>query len=423
MISKDSTNVSGADEKRPESRRPELDDAALYGLAGEVVRAIEPHSEADPVALLINFLIGFGNAGGRDAHIEVGATRHGLNLFAVLVGETSKARKGSSWGFIRDLLHATDPFWAEDRVMGGLSSGEGLVFHLRDAITGVNKKGEIAVLDEGAPDKRLLALESEFAGPLRVATREGNTLSVLLRQAWDGGKLATLTRNSPIQASEAHLSVLGHITRAELLKSISETDMMGGLANRFLWLMVERSRVLPFGGQWAKVDVAPLVRRISEALDFARTVGVIRWGATARDLWASVYPALSEGSPGLLGAATSRAEAQVLRISALFAVLDVSSTIELEHLQAGLAVWGYAEKSARHIFGDVTGDPVADRIYEALEAAGDDGLSRTQIRDLFERHKNSETVTTALTSLREAGRVHMEERKTGGRPVKVWFKK
>ena len=35
---------------------PLLDEAALHGLAGEVVRLIEPHTEADPVALLASFL-------------------------------------------------------------------------------------------------------------------------------------------------------------------------------------------------------------------------------------------------------------------------------------------------------------------------------------------------------------------------------
>lgn len=417
------SSILDSEDDELQARWPDLDDAALYGLAGEIVRVVLPHTEADQVALLANLLIGFGNAAGRNAHVKVGATRHGLNLFSVLVGQTSKARKGSSWGFIRDLLHAADPFWAEDRVMSGLSTGEGLIYHVRDQVMGTDKNGEFVVRDEGAPDKRLLALESEFAGPLKVATREGNTLSVLIRQGWDGGKLATLTRNSPLQSSDPHISVLGHITRDELLKSLSQTDTMGGLSNRFLWLMVGRSKRLPFGGQWPKVDVAPLVRRLSEALDFSGEVREIRWGATARDLWEAVYEELSEGKPGLLGAATSRAEAQTLRLAALYAVLDLSSTIEIEHLEAGLALWRYAEESARHVFGDATSDPVANRIYEALKAAGDDGLTRTKIRDLFKRHQASERVTRALTILGEAGYVRREERETGGRPVIVWFSK
>ncbi len=72
-------------------------------LAGAVVRVIEPHSEADPVALLFQFLIGFGSLIGRRAHFTVEATKHYTNEFLVLVGETSKARKGTSWG-VRELF-------------------------------------------------------------------------------------------------------------------------------------------------------------------------------------------------------------------------------------------------------------------------------------------------------------------------------
>ncbi len=81
--------------------------------------------------------------------------------------------------------------------MGGLSTGEGLIYAVRDAMVSEDDDGNPMVLDAGAEDKRLMVVEGEFAGPLRAMTREGNTLSVLIRQAWDGGKLSTLTRNLP----------------------------------------------------------------------------------------------------------------------------------------------------------------------------------------------------------------------------------
>jgi hypothetical protein len=44
---------------------PVLDSAALHGLAGNVVNTILPHTESDPVGLLLQFLVSFGNAVGR----------------------------------------------------------------------------------------------------------------------------------------------------------------------------------------------------------------------------------------------------------------------------------------------------------------------------------------------------------------------
>jgi hypothetical protein len=62
-------------------------------LAGEIVHTIEPHSESDPAALLLQLLVAFGSVVGRGPHFKAESDRHGLNLFTVLVGETSKARK------------------------------------------------------------------------------------------------------------------------------------------------------------------------------------------------------------------------------------------------------------------------------------------------------------------------------------------
>jgi len=99
---------------------PSLGPNALHGLAGEVVNAIVPYSEADATALLIQFLVAIGNVFGPLPHCRVEASRHGLNLFAVLVGETAKGRKGTSWEHIRRLMSLVAPDWAANRVTGGL---------------------------------------------------------------------------------------------------------------------------------------------------------------------------------------------------------------------------------------------------------------------------------------------------------------
>src|SRR5262249_45824705 len=69
---------------------PVMEKEALHGLAGEVVRTIEPHSEADPNAILIQFLAAFGNAVGDAPHYMVEGDRHGAKIFVVTSGETSK---------------------------------------------------------------------------------------------------------------------------------------------------------------------------------------------------------------------------------------------------------------------------------------------------------------------------------------------
>jgi hypothetical protein len=250
--------------------------------------------------------------------------------------------------------------------------------------------------------------------------REGNTLSPTIRQAWDGDRLRTMTKNSPTRATGAHISIVGHVTKSELLRHMSDTEAANGFANRFLWLMVRRSKELPFGGG-AIGELADLTSRLESAVRFSRRPRWIRWGETARGVWEKVYGPLSAGKPGLFGAVVGRAEAQTLRLAALYAVMDESEAIEYEHLSAALALWGYAEESARYAFEDATGDPVADDIMEALRAAGDDGLSRTDIRDLFGRHKGADRINAALAELLKLGRVRKEDVPTGGRPSERWF--
>ncbi len=106
---------------------PTLDDAALFGLAGDFVRSLSPHTEADPAAILVQFLVAFGNAAGSSPHYFVESDRHALNLFAVLVGASAKGRKGTSFGRARAIFEGADPIWFSERTASRLSSGEGLI--------------------------------------------------------------------------------------------------------------------------------------------------------------------------------------------------------------------------------------------------------------------------------------------------------
>jgi hypothetical protein len=404
---------------------------AFYGIAGKIVQAIEPHSEADPAALLVQFLAGFGNMIGRRAHFTVEGDLHSAKLFVCLVGDTSKGRKGASWGQVRRVLRSVDPNWADKRVLSGLSSGEGLIWAVRDPIfkqEPIRDKKKIVGYqnvqsDPGVEDKRLLILESELGSVLRMMRRESNVLSAIVRDAWDKGDLRTLTKNNPAVATDCHISIIGHITRSELRRFLTETDMANGFANRFLWICARRSKCLPEGSELHQVNFAKHFQSLKKAVKFAQTASKLQRDVEARGIWAKVYPTLSAGSPGLLGAATSRAEAQVMRLAMIYALLDCSSEIRAEHLNAALAIWKYAEHSARHIFGSAMGDPTADEILRALRRADSTGMTRTEIREHFGRNLASEEIGRSLGELSSASLARSETAvgEDGGRPVERWF--
>src|SRR5262249_35442373 len=153
------------------------------------------------------------------------------------------------------------------------------------------------------------------------------------------------------------------------LRHLDATEMANGFANRFLWVCVQRSKCLPEGGNLKESTLISLSSCIRKTLDVAGRVGQMRRSDAARELWGEVYEKLSEGEPGLFGAIPPRAEAQVTRLSCIYALLDGSHVVDVPPLKAALAIWDYCEQSCRYIFGDALGNPIADRILQALRGS------------------------------------------------------
>ncbi len=401
-------------------------EAAFYGLAGDVVRMIEPHTEADPVAVLSMFHASFGNMIGPSAHFVAQSQKHPARIWPVLVGETAKGRKGSAWSSLRFVLNRVDEGWVKSCVTSGLSSGEGLIWAVRDKVVKEkrDKEGEVheVVEDEGVSDKRILTVEEELSAVLKVAAREGNTISDILRKAWDSGNIRSLVKNSPNRVTGAHVTVIGHITKADLSRHLSETDSLNGFGNRLLWIMVRRSKLLPDGGALHTLDLDSLVLKIQNAVDFARKTTLVGRSDEARELWHERYPVLSEGLNGLLGGLTNRAEPQVMRLALVYALLDCSPKIEVVHLQAAFAFWDFCLESTRYIFGEALGDKLADRLLDAIREAGNEGLTRNAMRAMLGKHMLASRIDAALELLEGLKLVFSSKVAPlgPGRPSTVW---
>jgi hypothetical protein len=137
-------------------------------------------------------------------------------------------------------------------------------------------------------------------------------------------------------------------------------------------------------------------------------------------MWHEVYPQLSRERGGLFGSLTSRAEAHVLRLSCIYALLDHSTEIQKPHLEAALALWKYCEDSAAFIFGNALSNSLSDQVLKALRCTPD-GLTRSDLRDLFNRHRSSEEIGMALQLLEERGSAECQMEDSGGRPIERWF--
>ena len=234
---------------------PKPADECFYGLAGEFVRLVEPHTESDNMSLLSQFLAYFGNIIGRSAYYKVEGDRHYTNIFCLLVGDTANGRKGTSFGRVKEVFKDLDEKHQKDSLTSGLASGEGLLWQIRDSVERT-KNGEVVTEDVGIRDKRLLVVEGEFAQVLKKQGMESSTLSTTIRNLWDTGTTRSLTKNSPLRTTDAHVSIVGHITKTELLNVFNAVEAANGYANRFLFFVVKRSKYLPWGSEVPKIKFA-----------------------------------------------------------------------------------------------------------------------------------------------------------------------
>ncbi|HET7571783.1 MAG TPA: DUF3987 domain-containing protein [Gaiellaceae bacterium] len=384
---------------------------AYHGVVGDFVRAVEPHTEGDPAAVLIQALVCLGNALGRGPHFMIEDDRHGANLHLAVVGDTSRARKGTSLGRAKRLVLLADPRWgAVNDGEGGLSTAEGLIHAVRDP------RGAGSRRDPGADDKRLLAMISEFAETLGKMKREGNTLGATIRNAWDGKTLRTRTKNDPLTATEAHVSIIGHITEADLHGLLSHADIFNGFGNRFLWVVARRSKSLPFGGDLRVEELDDLVADVKRSIIWADEKDrLIEFDAKARAEWAELYDELGSNGGGRFGAMVDRAEPQVRRLALVYTALDRSEVTTRAHLCAALEVWRYCEQSAAYLFADAPSPGVTGRVQEVLRRQGG-WVARTALYRALEPTYKRYHLDSALKQLTDAGLVEQRRIRTGGRP-------
>ena len=389
-------------------------DEALSGLAGNIVKKLLPETESHAAALLAHILARFGNIVGRTAYHQVEDSKHYGNLFFVIVGATSKARKGTANNRIDAIFKGIDMNW-ERRELGGFGSGEGVINAVRDDQE-VGFKGKTKIIP-GVEDKRLLIREGEFSKILAVGKREGNLLSQVLRDAWDGKTLRNNVKNNPQTASDPHISAVCDITQGELSLRLDQADQYNGFANRFLWLFVERLREKPFGGvdqDWTRER-----QKLRKALLAARQRERIFMSEAARTMWRREYPTLSKDLGGIVGGITGRAEAQVLRLALVYALLDQSDHIQSVHLKSALWLWDYAVRSVEHIFAKH--GVMTEEQKKMVELARGVAQSKTDFYRLFQKHRKATDIEDDIRALVEKKLMKfLGWTERGGRNVRVW---
>lgn len=367
----------------------EIPKEAYIGPLGEFILELSDYVEPCKESLLIQSLVVLGNLFNKKFYMGISGNKLHTNMFAIILGKTSKARKGTSKRIVETILR---DIWGDElknRIKRGLSSGEGLIYSLRDPIYGVkeNNKGEQkpVLLDQGVENKNAIFYEEEFSRVLKSSKRDTNNITEVIREAYDSGNLSVLTRNNPLTATNTNVSIIAQSTIEEFKNTLKGVDCDNGFYNRFVFCKASRAHVIPHtlspieieGYSEFKTKMLKVKSFIELTSDLEMT-----YSKDAMVLWEKYYleTAYSDDKNGNL---KGRSEDQLQKIAIIYAISECSKIIETRHLLASKTILDYCHQTIDHVFsGNKSEDHINNKVLRYLRL--NSNVSRSKIiKDVF----------------------------------------
>ena len=388
---------------------PSMDAAAFDSTLGKFILETDEFTEANKHARLLDMTVKAGNYFGRTAYVKIGDKRHYMNLFGVIVGRTGLGRKGETGSSSHAVFEYLPGDWQNGHVIPSISSGEGLIHRLKDAVPMKPKKRrgmyptppEEDEITFEIIDKRCLLESEELDNLLVAASRDGSTVSSIVRQGFDGMPLGQLKANTDVRATKYHFSIIGHVTPQELEAKLLTKEVFNGFANRFIWCptrrektinlfrvsVEERDRISEIKELHARACAAELeasadwLASLQDGdFDLAETEGIeIKFNQGASDLMASFnddFNVYLEKTP--FADLVVRGLVIVARMALLQAVLHRSETITARHIESAIAAWRFYQAGSEIIFAKMVRTDPLDALVEWIKAKG----GRTTVRDV-----------------------------------------
>ena len=248
---------------------------------------------------------------------------------------------------------------------------------------------------------------------LTVTSNEG-ALSTMIRGLFDGGDVDPLTKTTKTRTTGAQVGIVSHITSFELSSLLSQTEQLNGFGNRFLWVCARRQGVIAFPSRLSDDYLTRIRIQITECRDEAKSVGALKWGPGAKELYESEYPELSRARGGLSGCMVGRGEAMTVRMAMIYALIAKHKVLMIDDLRAALAAWQYCRDSSLFLFGDTPADRSVTKIMLALENGQ---MTRKEIMvDVFSGHIRQSELDRLLPQMESDKLITIGKVPTKGRP-------
>lgn len=371
---------------------PFIKEECFHGIAGLLANESAPLVGVSREAVLFQFLIFVGNMCAHNFYFNLGGSKLYLNDYLLIVGETSKAKKGTSLKTVKYFIEKINEEYFNTCIRTGVNSGEGLVNAVRDRVitSEKNKKGEIieTVLDEGGKSKIALFIEPEFSRLMKSGKRDGNTATEILRQAWDGDYLEVVVKKDSCSSSDHHISMIGHITQSEFGFLNSNVDSTNGYLNRFLFCRIFNGEPVPLPISFDTLSFS-FMPRLHAAMSFIKNseFGEIKFEEDAIPLWNEIYIEFYNSQDDSNAELYARTPTHMLKVAMTFAVLDCSYFISKEHLLAAKAIIDYSNDSIKFIFSSPSKVKIGkeQRVIDFISKKGGSVLRSEVMRELFNK--------------------------------------
>lgn len=355
----------------------ELPTIAWRGLFRDYRDMVAPTTEAADAFHFATFLQVFGCTIGRRLHVYHSGMQF-PNFYTCLVGRSGLTRKDTAWSRGEAVLaglhanpgdNANPPF----RALRGIRSVEGLL----DELAG-ERKVRLIMLGE------LLSLFAK-AGQQSL----GNIIPALT-ELYDMKE----TINPPVHqkdvkpAQQPFLSIMAGTTQDWLRTALTERDIYGGFANRWLYFYGSPKEPMPNPPKVDPVACNLLVRELNETRAWADKVpkGEIAISNDAKALFEDYYCEYYRRcqQPGLIPTLIVRVQDFIFKIALLYAADDMAEAISVDHLEAAIAVGKYLETSVIQVFANFGASNGRAQENKLLDFLKTEGRSVTQ-RELYRR--------------------------------------
>ncbi|GIU38628.1 hypothetical protein L2719_15090 [Shewanella schlegeliana] len=398
--------------------RPVLDPLGLPGLIGDISHLLSSGSEASEEFIAAHSLIRISISIPRGyITLPYGATFTEPRLNAIFVQSTgggkgvSEKQTNAIFNLAGELNNTEQPIALHARIhSGGLSTGEGISYELRDDST--DSKGNFI---QGQNDKRLIVVEAEFANLLAKCNQKTSILSGIIRKLFDGESLEPLTKTDRTSCTDPHVGILGHITATELVSRLDDTSIYNGFLNRFTICCGMPQELQPFPKIPCPDKMAELAKKLNDVLIWVnQEKRVLGMSDCYRELWEDKYAYLKQlgAKDSIEQSLLTRAPHYATMYAMLFAVLDKSNVINSSHLTSALAWIEYWHQSIIYIF-DTEKDKInanekskiANDVLQSIENLikqnNGQPTDRTPLQKAVGKKYNSQQVSDALQSLQE----------------------